>query len=549
MKIFNKIQSSFFVSFIAAMLSVSQMNAQEMPSVQVQTQNGVLEGVHDADRALDIFLGVPFAQPPVGALRWKAPQPLDDWEGILEAKAFGPGPVQAPVFGDMRFRRPSMSEDCLYLNVWAPADASKHAEKYPVLLYFYGGGCVAGDGSEPRYDGASMAQRGVISVTCNYRLALFGFLAHPELSAESAYHGSGNYGFLDQNAALRWVRDNIEAFGGDPDRITIAGESAGSISVSMHMASPLSRDLIAGAIGQSGAAIKPTMAPVPLATAEEIGKEFFQSLGIENLEEARAMDTDTIFQAYVAKKRFGFPGVIDGYFLEESLVDTFAAGAQSQVPLMLGWTSAEIPGMAFMQGTPYTPENFVAKVKQAYPKDFEQLLELYPHCNEQEVERSATDLAAAGFIVYSTWKWSELHRKHSDAPVYRYQFDKIRPPLKDATLQSGLAGGTVKRQGDAPAAPKPFGASHASEIESVLGNLYLTDEYAWEPVDYEVSNTALGFFSQFVKTGNPNGEGLPTWPAAKGEVPEVMHIDVDSEAKPSEKEAQLEYLDTIFQRD
>lgn len=214
---------------------------------------------------MKIFKGVPFAAPPVGDLRWKEPQPVVKREGVYKADHFGPRPMQANVFGDMNFRSDSMSEDCLYLNIWTPAETGD--EKLPVLVYFYGGGLVAGSGCEPRYAGESMARRGIVSITVNYRLGIFGFLAHPELTKESPNHSSGNYGYLDQNAALKWVKTNISAFGGDPGRITIAGESAGSSSVSAQLCSPLSKDLIAGAIASSGSLLG-TLPPAKLAEGE-----------------------------------------------------------------------------------------------------------------------------------------------------------------------------------------------------------------------------------------------------------------------------------------
>lgn len=236
-------------------------------AVQTKVEQGVVEGLYDTKTGLQHYFGIPFAKPPVGDLRWKAPQPPDNWKGVLSTKDFGPRPVQGIVFGDMNSRSNGLSEDCLYLNVWTPA--KRNTTGLPVLVYFFGGGFVAGDGSEPRYDGASMAKKGIVVVTVNYRLNIFGFFAHPELSKEVPYKASGNYGLLDQHAGLKWVQKNIAAFGGDPKKVTIAGESAGSISVSAQMASPLSKNLIAGAIGESGAAINPTLAPVPLAEAEK----------------------------------------------------------------------------------------------------------------------------------------------------------------------------------------------------------------------------------------------------------------------------------------
>src|SRR5919202_2870866 len=231
----------------------------------VTVSGGILEGTIEPGSGIRSFRGIPFAAPPVGDLRWRPPEPAAPWVGVRPAHQFGPSAMQLPVFGDMNFRSNGMSEDCLYLNVWVPAEAV--AEPLPVLVYFYGGGNVAGDGSGPGYDGARPAQRGLITLTANYRLNIFGFFAHPELTQESPLHASGNYGFLDQVATLRWVQENIAAFGGDPARVPIAGESAGSISVSAQMVSPLAKDLIAGAIGSSGSPLGG--APPGSSTASE----------------------------------------------------------------------------------------------------------------------------------------------------------------------------------------------------------------------------------------------------------------------------------------
>ncbi len=533
-----------FSLFILSIFMLTIASAQD-DAPRVQVANGLLEGIHNDTLGLDLFLGVPFAAPPVGELRWKAPQPAANWSGVKEAKAFGPSPIQTNVFGDMNHRSSEYNEDCLYLNIWTPSERS--GEPLPVLVYFYGGGFVAGSGSEPRYDGASMARQGIVAVTVNYRLHIFGFLAHPELSAEGTYNSSGNYGLLDQNAALKWVRDNIASFGGDPNHVTIAGESAGSISVSAQMASPLSKDLIHGAIGESGAAINPTLAPIPLRDAEKIGEDFVNGTGL-SLSELRKLPADSLFAIYNKAQRFGFPATIDGYFFDQSLPETFRAGKQAQVPLLLGWNSAEIPGMAFMQGLPYTSENFITKVKEAFPETYETALELYPHGNASEVEFSATALASDRFIAYSTWKWFDLHRKNSDQPVYRYLYSKLRPPLKNQNLASGLAGGTVERDENAPAMPEPIGAPHACEIEYCMGNLHLVDDYAWTDDDFKVSETMMAYFANFIKTGDPNGKSLPEWPAAESadSTPPVMVIDVKSKAENSEDDARYEYLDEFY---
>ena len=515
-------------------------------STQTSVENGTIEGNYDTKSGIQTYFGIPFAKPPVGELRWKAPQPLSNWQGVKETKKFGPRPVQKLVFGDMNSRSNGVSEDCLYLNVWTPA--TRKTKDLSVLLYFYGGGFVAGDGSEPRYDGESMAKKGIVVVTCNYRLNVFGFLAHPDLSAEAPYKASGNYGLLDQVAAMQWVQKNIAAFGGDPKKVTIAGESAGSISVSYQMASPLSRNLIAGAIGESGAGINPTLAPVPLAEAEKTGAEFIQKAGVSSIKALRALSTRDIYEMYDESKRFGFPVVLDNYFLPKTIPQIFNAKEQAQVPLLLGWNSAEIPGQAFMQGQPFKTENFVNRVKKEYPTDFEEVLKLYPSDSEQAVELSATALAADRFIAYSTWKWFDLHRNNSSQPVYRYLYSQLRPPLVDQTTASGLAGGTVKKDPNAPPPPKAVGAPHACEIEYCMGNLHLVKEYAWTADDFKTSETFLNYFANFIKTGNPNGDKLPNWSVAKAgdKTPPVMIIEVNSRTELSKNDARYEFLDKAY---
>ncbi len=535
----------FTVAILMASHTAVAQNKNAFP-VQVKLENGIIEGNYDTHTGIQTYFGVPFAKPPVGELRWKAPQPLDTWSGVKETKSFGPRPMQTMVFGDMKSRSDGVSEDCLYLNIWTPAN--RNLKNLPVLVYFFGGGNVAGDASEYRYDGESMAKKGMVVVTTNYRLNIFGFFAHPELSKEASYGASGNYGLLDQNMALRWVQKNIAAFGGDATKVTIAGESAGSIGVSQQMASPLSKNLIAGAIGESGAGINPTMAPVPLKEAEKIGLEFSQKAGYPSLSQLRALSTREIYEIYNESKRFGFPAVIDGYFLTKTLPETFSLKEQAQVPLLLGWNSAEIPGMAFMQGQPYTEENYIAKVKETYPEKYAEVLKLYPYGSEKEIERSATDLASDRFIAYSTWKWFDLHRQNSGQPVYRYLYSKLRPPLVNQNLASGLAGGTVEKNPDAPQAPGPIGAPHACEIEYCMGNLHLVDDYAWTADDYKTSLDMQNYFANFIKTGNPNQADLPEWTAAKANdpMPPVMVIDTQSKLIKAENDARYLFLDKVY---
>ncbi|HQE35358.1 MAG TPA: carboxylesterase family protein, partial [Flavobacterium alvei] len=465
--------------------------------VQITTANGIIEGEFDIKTNIQSFKGIPFAQPPVGNLRWKAPQPVTNWTGIKQTKKFGPRAVQSNIFGDMSHRSDGISEDCLYLNVWSPAKSSD--EKLPVLVYFYGGGFAAGDGSENRYDGENMAKKGIVTLTVNYRLGIFGFFSHPELTKESPNHASGNYGFLDQNAALKWVQANISKFGGDPKRVTIAGESAGSISVSVQMASPLSKNLVAGAIGESGASIFPTLAPIPLAEAEKTGLEFGQKIGVKTLKDLRSMSTLELYQKSMGTSLGVFKSTIDGYFMPKSLPEIFESKQQAMVPLLLGWNSEEMTYLALTMGKGLTNESYAAKIKELYGDKAEEVLKLYPAGTPEVTEQSATDLAGDRFIAYSTWKWFDLHRKNSSQPVYRYYFSKPRPEMRDKDLEAGLAGGVIKKDKNAPKAPKPKGAVHSAEIEYAMGNLATNIDYAWTEDDYKVSETMMNYFANFIK--------------------------------------------------
>jgi para-nitrobenzyl esterase len=331
---------------------------------RVTTANGIVEGTTVPGSQIRVFKGIPYAQPPVGDLRWKAPQPPLNWNGVLQAHDFGPRAMQLPLFGDMVFRSRGMSEDCLYLNVWTPA-RSAH-EHLPVLVYFYGGGFAAGDGSELRYDGESMARRGIVALTVNYRLGIFGFLAHPELTRESPNYASGNYGLMDQSAALQWVQKNIAAFGGDPNRVTIAGQSAGSFSVCAQMASPLSRNLIAGAIGESGSLIG-MWPPTTLVDAEINGVTFANKIGAPTIAALRAIPATQLLDDVGKTKGVLFGAIVDGYFMPKDPEQIFAAGQQAHVPLLIGWNSEESGPDGVLKGKPATPENYIAAVQKMQP--------------------------------------------------------------------------------------------------------------------------------------------------------------------------------------
>lgn len=515
--------------------------------VQITTTNGIIEGEFDVKTNIQSFKGVPFSQPPVGNLRWKAPQNLTNWTGVKQTKKFGPRAIQSNVFGDMGFRSDGMSEDCLYLNIWSPAKSDN--EKLPVLVYFYGGGFAAGDGSENRYDGENMSKKGIVTLTINYRLGIWGFFSHPELTKESPNHASGNYGLLDQNAALKWVQANISKFGGDPKRVTIAGESAGSISVSAQMASPLSKGLFAGAIGESGGSIFPTSSLVPMAENEKIGLEFAKKIGTSSLKDLRTMSTFELYQKSLGTSLGVFKTTIDGYFLPKSLPEIFEAKEQAMVPLLLGWNSEEMNFRALTMGKDLDNESYIQKIKELYGKKADEVLKLYPAGTSEITEQSAIDLAGDRFIAYSTWKWFDLHRKYSTQPVYRYYYVHPRPKMGDSELEAVLAGGVIKKEKETPKVPLLKGAVHSAEIEYAMGNLATNKNYTWTDDDYKVSDTMMNFFANFIKTGNPNGDKLPIWPIAKNEKkPAIMVIDVDSKAKKAGNDARYLFLEKEYSK-
>jgi para-nitrobenzyl esterase len=510
-----------YILAVTFLLFLHRATAQEKTTL-AQTSNGTLQGVVEAS-GIRSFKGVPFAQPPVGDLRWREPQPAPNWTGVRKAVAFGPRAMQLPIYSDMNFRSNGVSEDCLYLNVWTPASAAN--ERLPVLVYFYGGGFAAGDGSEYRYDGESLARRGCVTVTVNYRIGIFGFFVHPDLTKESAQHSSGNYGLLDQHAALVWVQKNIAAFGGDPGRVTIGGESAGSSSVSAQMTSPLSKGLFAAAIGESGSILG--RGTVVLADAEKNGVAFASGLGNKSLADLRAMSADDLLAATAKGARF--PLVVDGYFLPGSPVAIFMAGEQMSVPLLAGWNSAEQNYTTLLGKDEPTVENYEKAVRKLYGDKAEGVLAQYKAGTPDEVKQAGTDLSTDRFIAYSTWKWIDLHSKTGGKPVYRYLYAHPRPPV---------AGGA------APASP-PIGAGHSWEIEYALGNLHTNKVYAWTTDDDKVSETMESYFANFIKSHDPNGAGLPSWSPLQAGMGKIMVIDVTSRPEAEQHAARFRFLDSL----
>ncbi|PUV24982.1 carboxylesterase/lipase family protein [Sphingobacterium athyrii] len=532
---------------VAAFLLISFVFAQQP---QVKVEEGIMEGI-TLSSGVQAFRGIPFAKPPVGNLRWKEPQPADHWTGIRKVDRFGNSPMQKPIYGDMRFRSPGISEDCLYLNVWRPKAGG--SDKLPVLVYFYGGGFNAGDGSENRYDGESFAKEGIIVVTVNYRLGIFGFFAHPELTQESPKNASGNYGLLDQYAALAWVKKNIAAFGGDPDEVTIGGESAGSMSVSAQMSSPLSKGLFKRAIGQSGSVFNLRYGTISLGEQEQKGVAFATKVNAGNLDQLRKIPAAELLDRASEPGAFMTRLIIDGYFLPKSPLEIFEAGEQSKVSLLAGWTSTEAPYTAFTGKSYPSPDNYERLVREQFGARADEVLKLYPGKTESEVITSATALASDNFIVYSTWKWLDLQRINSGQPVYVYTFSKARPPMKAAynNVETGLAGGIRKKSTTADKENLPPvlpGAFHASDIEYLLGNLKSNDVFDWTKDDYKASLLGQRYFINFIKTGNPNGKNLAVWPktTATDKVMNILDLNIEAQASPEKFRDRYLFLDGLF---
>ena len=435
-------------------------------SAQVKTSAGPVEGTTSADGRVRVFKGIPFAAAPVGEGRWKAPAPVAPWKGVKKVVAFGPRCPQGSIFSDMIFRD-EMSEDCLYLNVWTPA--VKAGEKLPVMFWIHGGGFQAGSASEPRQDGERLARKGVVVVSANHRLGVFGFLAHAELTKESGRNTSGNYGLLDQVAALQWVHDNIGVFGGDPGRVTIFGESAGSFAVSALVVSPLAKGLIHRAIGESGAFF--TLGGGPLSTrgrvaAEETGAKFASGLGAADIVALRAETTDEVLQA--ALKGQWFSPIVDGYVLPKTAAEIYAAGGQNAVPLLAGWNADEIRSSVTLAPVKPTVASFTEQARKRFGAAADAILKAYAPSTDAEAIEAAAALASDTFIGYATWKWIQVHAA-TRAPVYRYSFDRKIPIPPDTKVN-----GQVATAAD-------IGARHAGEIEYVFGQLDSVPKVTWTP--------------------------------------------------------------------
>lgn len=488
----------------------------------IKTGNGLVQGT--VEDGLRIYRGIPYAAPPVNELRWKPPQPAKKWEGILPAEKFGPASIQNnPAIANLA----PPSEDCLYLNVWTPAKSEK--DRLAVMVWIHGGGFVAGTPAEKLYHSEHIANKGVVVVSIGYRLGILGFLAHPALSDENDRHISGNYGLLDMIAGLKWVQKNISAFGGDPGKVTIFGESAGGIAVSMLCASPLTKGLFHGAISQSGGSFGPVRAGggpgenvQSLADAEKSGKTWALEAGASTGAELRKLPTDKLIIS-MPGQGMGWP-VMDGYVIPDDQYRLYETGKYNDTPILAGYNSDE--GAAFPGAR--TPEAYIDSVRDRYESFAERLLELYPAGEGETLPKTARDLTRDTAFGWHTWTWARLQTKTGKSKAFLYYFDH-HPLYPDDSPKAG------------------FGAAHSDEMPLVFHQFGLPGHPKKNDIDTAMSEMIISYWTNFAKYGDPNGKGLPKWPAYNETDPQSMHFLYDkTKAGPIVDIEGLRALDEYF---
>lgn len=483
----------------------------------VRSDRGLVEGLATADNAITVFRGIPYAAPPVGDLRWRPPKPALPWKGVLKADHFSRSCMQAAAsslgpWTEEYMDQNERSEDCLYLNVWTGGTSGKR----PVFLWIHGGAFDQGSTSVALYNGEALARKGIVVVTINYRLGAFGFFAHPELTLESGTHSSGNYGLLDAVAALRWVKANIAAFGGDPDRVTIAGQSAGASAVHALLASPLAKGLFHAAIAQSGSRLGNRQRP--LLDAEKDGVRFQEAKRAGSLKELRAMPV-YLLMAPVEGTAFRWGPVVDGALLPESVAAIFEQGKQNDVATLTGWCADE--GSADAKYGKSTPEEFERFARRLAGDLADEFLKMYPASTPgpSQIE------SARAQVMVSTLLWARQRAAHSKTAVYTYLWDHPLPgPKRDI-----------------------YGAFHSSELPYMFNSLARVKR-PWTPADSAMAEKTTSYWANFVKTGNPNGDGLPEWPALDVSKPVTMELGERFEVRPIADSARVQLFEKILAR-
>ena len=510
---------------LAVLAATATAQAASAPGPKVHTDAGWVQGV--SDKTLDEFKGIPFAKPPVGDLRWRAPQKPQAWKGVRQAADYGASCMQP----EPRSTAP-LSEDCLYLNVWKPKTATP-AHKLPVMVWIYGGGFRAGTASEPTYDGANFARQGVVMVTINYRLGKFGFMAHPDLTAESEHHSSGNYGLLDQIAALQWVQRNISAFGGDPKAVTIFGQSAGGHAVTFLVASPVPQGLVARAIGESAGGFAPASAKTyfghtlrSLQQSEQSGLRLQADLKASSIADLRKLPAKAIQEAATLDDDDMGWVTQDGYILPDSVDHIFAAGRQNDVPVMMGFNSNE--GASFAHER--TLRAFHAVTAKEMGDRAAEYAKLYPATDDVSATRSSEMASRDNHFAWQTWTWARLQTATGKSPIYYYNF-ALRPPIPANDP-------AVERE------PVDWGAHHSAEIPYVFGN-FVPDTWRWRDQDRGLSRIMSAYWVNFAKTGNPNGKGLPSWKSYDPAQPSRMIFDEAPSQRPIADLDHLAFWDSL----
>jgi len=454
--------------------------------LQVRVDTGVLSGRATSDAGVRSFRGVPYAAPPVGPLRWRAPEPVTAWTGVRNATAFSAECVQNIVTERKPWTEEFMahgatSEDCLYLNVWTAAASA--AERRPVYVWLHGGGLVEGSGAIAIYDGESLARKGVVVVAVNYRLGVFGYFAHAELTKESPHHASGNYGYLDQVAALQWVQRNIAAFGGDPTRVTVGGQSAGAGSVHALAASPLAKGLLLRGVAESGSGLG--RAAKPLGEAEQDGMRFAAARHADSLAALRALPSSALAPPLESDPRWG--AVVDGWLLPDTIDRVLARGGQNDVAMLTGLNADE--GSSAPTYGKIPAEEFKKQSRDRFGSRADAFLSLYPATEDVEASRSQIDGARDQGLV-SMYLWGVLRAKNSRTPLYTYYWDHAMPgPDREV-----------------------YRAFHTSEVPYVFNTLNRSHR-PWQPADRAIAQTMSTYWTNFVTSGDPNGPGLTSWPA------------------------------------
>ena len=498
------------------------------PNGTIKVDGGLISGT--TAEGVRSFKGIPFAAPPVGDLRWKAPQPVIVWQGVRLCDAFGAAcPQSSYPQASMYYSPPEkMSEDCLYLNVWTTGNAG---DKRPVMVWIHGGALTRGSGARPTYDGTALAKKGVVLVTINYRLGPLGYLAHPDLTKESPQHSSGNYGVLDQIAALKWVQRNIAAFGGDAKNVTIFGESAGSWSVNTLVATPLAKGLFQRAIGESGA----YFGAMPylnedrnkLASAEKVGAAFAKAAGVDSLKGLRELSAEKIVDVFnndAEGKKFRTQPCVDGWVLADEIRNIFAKSKHNDVPVIVGSNANEMTTLTTPDSVPKTMADYRKRVSMQYGEMIKEYDAVYPVKNDADIAPAYLGALRDGVFTFNMRTWARM-TANGRSKAYLYSFSHVPPNPRS----------------------KYLGAYHASEIPYVFNNLNRQNPLLTE-TDQRLADMMMSYWVNFAKSGDPNGPGLPKWLAYDRESEPYMDFGDQVQVRNHLLKEQVDFIEQFQNR-